>query len=198
MNSFSPYDEATPWEIRKQILDYQTTAYMSDIERAVYFGLPEGCRMRENAKILAPQNLKIGKNCWIGEGAILDASGYLTIGDNVTIGVDVLVWTHDSHQVNLSGENTRSNNHKIKRRPTTIGNNSYIVGPSVIMPGVTIGDKCIIAPMSVVYEDLPDGSIYRPYKQLITAHQNEKLLLDRIENLENELKEIKKKIIPNK
>lgn len=196
MENLSPYDETTPWEIRKQILDYQTTAYMSDIERAAYFGLPEGCRMRENAKIIAPQNLIMGRNCWIGEGAILDASGHLSIGDNVSIGLSVFVWTHDSHKVNITGENTKENSFKIKRKPTTIGDHCFIAGPSVIMPGVNIGHRCIVAPMSVVYEDLPDGSIYRPYKEFVTEHKNRHQLLDRIQGLENEIQELKKLLFP--
>ena len=61
--SRSCFSQETPWEIRKQILDYNATELMSDTERAAYFGLPEGCRMRERAKIISPDKLKIGKNC---------------------------------------------------------------------------------------------------------------------------------------
>jgi acetyltransferase-like isoleucine patch superfamily enzyme len=161
----SQFSPETPWEIRKQILDYQATACMSDVERAAYFGLPKGCRMREGAKIISPQNLKIGEDCWIGEGAVLDASGGLEIGANTSIGLGVFLWTHDSHKNNIRGENTRDASHKIKRAPTKIGSNCFISGPTVVMPGVTVGDKCIIAPMSVVYEDLPDRTVYKPYRQ---------------------------------
>lgn len=162
----SVFLEETDWEIRQQILMYNATFSMSDKERAAFLGLPDGCRIRENAKIISQQNLTIGENCWIGEGAVLDASGGLTIGSNTSIGLNVMVWTHDSHRLNIKGKNTQEHNAGIIRKPTSIGSNCFIAGPSVIMPGVTIGDKCIIAPMSVVYEDLPDKTVYTPYKEM--------------------------------
>ena len=61
--------------LRKQILTYSMSSVMTDDERAKLLGLPKGCRIRENAKILCPENFRCGEYVWIGEGAILDASG---------------------------------------------------------------------------------------------------------------------------
>ena len=190
----SYFDIDTPWEIREQILKYNATFSMSDVERAKFLGLPKGCRIRENAKIISQDKLKLGENCWIGEGAILDASGGLEIGSNTSIGLYVMIWTHDSHRLNIRGKNTREHNSGIIRKKTKIGNNCFIAGHSVIMPGVTIGNKCIIAPMSVVYEDLPDKTIYQPYKEFFLM---KKELLEKdiiIKELQKELNEIKKKL----
>ncbi len=74
-------DKNTDPALRDQILKYQMSQVMTDRERAALLGLPEGCRIRENAKIICPENLKCGKDVWIGEGAIIDASGGLEIGD---------------------------------------------------------------------------------------------------------------------
>ena len=84
-------------KLREQILTYHISSVMTDDERAQLLGLPEGCRIRENAKIISPENFKCGKYVWIGEGAILDASGGLEIGDHTSIGLYVLVWTHSSY-----------------------------------------------------------------------------------------------------
>ena len=43
---------------------------------------------------------------------------------------------------------------------TTIGNGCFISGPSVILPGVTIGDKSIIGPFSTVNRNIPPRSIF--------------------------------------
>lgn len=180
----SHFLESTPWEIRQQILKYNATFSMSDAERAIFLGLPEGCRIRENAKILSQENLIIGKNCWIGESAILDASGGLTIGENTSIGLGVFVWTHDSHRLNIRGANTRDASHRITRKPTQIGSNCFIAGPSVVMPGVTIGNKCVISPMSVVYSDLEDGTIYKPYAEMLRYQVQIRELSERIAKLE--------------
>lgn len=179
--------QETPWLIRKQILDYHATQTMSDVERAKYFGLPAKCRMRENAKIISPENLILGENNWIGEGAILDASGGLEIGSNCQIGLGVYIWSHDSHRAAIKGINTKEHQNSIIRKPTKIGDNCFIAGPSVIMPGVTIGNKCIISPMSVVFEDLPDKTVYKPYKNMLDV-------LDSIKNKDIELQELRSEI----
>ena len=186
--------ETTSWEIREQILKYNATFSMSDLERAAFLGLPNGCRIRENAKIISQDKLVIGENCWIGEGAILDASGVLEIGNNTSVGLNVMIWTHDSHRLNIKGKNTQENNTGIIRKKTKIGSNCFIAGPSVIMPGVTIGDKCIIAPMSVVYEDLPDKTIFKPYREMYDLKNEIKEKNKIIEKLEHDINLIKKEI----
>ncbi len=190
----SNFASDTPFEIRKEILDYQATQSMSDTERAAYFGLPEGCRMRERAKIISPENLTIGKNCWIGEGAILDASGTLEIGSNTSIGLGVYLWTHDSHKLNIRGENTRDQSHRIRRSPTRVGSNCFIAGPSVVMPGVTISDKCIVAPMSVVYSDLPEKTTYKPYRQMYDLLKENEALACRVSSLESTCDRLSKEV----
>lgn len=191
------FSEQTPFEIRQQILDYHATECMSDVERAKYFGLPEGCRMRERAKIISPKTLKIGVNCWIGEGAILDAQGGLEIGDNTSIGLGVFVWTHDSMRLNIRGTNTREHSSKILRKATIIGSNCFIAGPSVIMPGVKIGSKCVVAPMSVVFNDLPDCTVYKPYREFLEFSREKAYLLQRVETLETRLLALEEKVRSN-
>ena len=43
--------------------------------------------------------------------------------------------------------------------PVKIGNNVWIGGNVVILPGVTIGDNCTIGAGSVVTKDIPASSI---------------------------------------
>lgn len=173
----------TPFDVRRQVLHAIASAAMSDVERAQFYGLPEGCRMREGAKIISPENLTMGENIWIGENAILDASGGLEIGSHTSIGLGVFLWTHDSHQMNLMGLNTAEGRDKIKRRPTKIGKNCFVAGPSVVMPGVTVGDGCVIAPLSLVKNDLKDGTVFTPYRDLLKLERRVKALEARLTNL---------------
>jgi len=145
-------------KLREQILTYHISSVMTDDERAQLLGLPEGCRIREHAKIISPENFKCGKYVWIGEGAILDASGGLEIGDHTSIGLYVLVWTHSSYLANITLDNTIGNP-LIERKPTKIGKGCFIAGHSVIYPGVTIGDRVVVLPMSVVTKDIPSNCI---------------------------------------
>lgn len=41
----------------------------------------------------------------------------------------------------------------------TIGDNVWIGGSCVVLPGVTIGSNCVIGAGSVVTKDIPDNSI---------------------------------------
>ncbi|MGV3661835.1 MAG: acyltransferase [Prosthecobacter sp.] len=169
--------------LRGQILGYSMTELMTDRERARFLGLPEGCRMRERAKILAPEKFQCGRNVWIGEGAVLDAQGGLTIGDETQIGLSVMVWSHSSHAQALAGE-TGSSRDKIVYKGTSIGSNCFIAGPSVILPGIKIGNGVLIPPMSVVREDLPDGTIFQDSSREV------KKLKQKVEMLEKKLAEV--------
>jgi len=148
-------DKETDKNLRNQILNYHISSIMTDRERAKLFGLPEGCRIRENAKIISIEKLKCGRNVYIGEGVILDASGGLTIGDNTQFSAYSLIYTHSSRDQAISGE-TEVSKEKIKRKPIKIGKNCYFGGPCIVYPGVTIGDRVTVLPMSVVTKDIND------------------------------------------
>ena len=182
-------DEKTDAVLRKQILTYHISGVLTDRERAKLFGLPEGCRIRENAKIISPENLECGNNVWIGEGAILDASGGLEIGNYTQVGLYVLIWTHTSVKQVMRSE-TGVHSRSIERNPTKIGNNCFIGGPSVIYPGVTIGDRVVVLPMSVVNKDVPDDSIVggSPIGKLKDLERKVEKLERKIEELEKNAK----------
>lgn len=148
-------DDERSRRLRPQILTDVVGQYLTDTERARLLGLPDTVRIRERAKIVSPENLRLGAHCWIGEGAVLDASGGLTVGEHTSIGLNVLVFTHSSWLANMMLEN-HSGSDLIERKPVTIGKGCFIGGNSVIMPGVTIGDFATVNPLSVVTRDVPE------------------------------------------
>ena len=165
--------------LRAQILERFAAELMTDVERARLYGLPEGCRMRERTKILAPEKLKCGKHVWIGEGAVLDAQGDLEIGDYTQIGGGVMIWTHSSHKQAILGETGRTREH-IDYKPTKIGSRVFIGGPSVVLPGVTIGDGAVIQPLSLVSRDILPSEAYGTALEM-------RLMAKRIDALEAKL-----------
>jgi len=142
--------------LRKDILRKLLALIMTDDERAGMLGLSKGSRIRETAKIIAPEKLICGEFVWIGENVVLDASGGLEIGSHTTFAVGALVWSHSSVLSNIMMDNA-IDNQWIVRKPTKIGSGCYIGGPSSIYPGVTIGNKVIVLPMSVVTNNFPDN-----------------------------------------
>lgn len=170
---------STDTALRAQILQYHAAELMTDQERAIFLGLPDGCRIRERAKILAPEKLVLGKNVWIGEGAILDAQGGLSIGDSCQIGLGVMVWSHSSHLQAIRGETTIGRE-SIVYKETRIGKNCFIGGPSVIAAGVTIGDGVIISPLTFIDRDVADG-------ERVSGPRSLKKLEKRLDALERRL-----------
>ena len=155
-DTFTLNDSERSARLRPEILRRLIGLVMTDDERAADLGLPEGCRVRESAKIISPDKLTCGKNVWVGENSIVDASGGLSVGDHTTIATGVFVWSHTSVLASLMGDN-QPGNQWIRRSATGIGRRTFIGGPSVIYPGVNIGDGVIVMPMSVVTADVPDN-----------------------------------------
>ncbi|OXM74432.1 MULTISPECIES: acyltransferase [Amycolatopsis] len=149
------FDDERSNRLRPRILTEVVGQYLNDSERARLFGLPDTTRIRERAKIIDPERLEIGEHCWIGEGAALDASGGLTIGEHTSIGVGTLVFTHSSWLANMMLDN-RPGSDLIERKPVRIGKGCFIGSMVVVMPGVTIGDFVTVQPMSLVAKDVPD------------------------------------------
>ncbi len=177
------FDPNTDSRLRNQILTYHVGELLTDVERARLLCLPEGCRIRERAKILCQEKLTLGKHVWIGEGAVLDAQGGLTIGDNTQIGLNVMVWSHSSHLQAIKGKTGSGTKEGILYSPTRIGSNCFIAGPSVIGPGVMIGNGVIITPLSFVDRDLKDGEVFSSQREL-------RLLSRRVEELEAVVKRL--------
>ena len=114
----------------------------------------------ENICIEAPFHCDYGWNIEVGENffanynlTILDVAK-VTIGKNVQIAPNVSIYTagHPIHP------DTRNTGYEYGI-PITIGDNVWIGGNVVILPGVNIGDNVVIGAGSVVTKDIPDHVI---------------------------------------
>jgi acetyltransferase-like isoleucine patch superfamily enzyme len=78
----------------------------------------------------------------------------VTIGDNCQLAPNVAIYTA-GHPVHPDSRNS-GYEYGIE---ITIGNNVWVGGNTVILPGVHIGDCCVIGAGSVVTKDIPAWSI---------------------------------------
>jgi acetyltransferase-like isoleucine patch superfamily enzyme len=179
------FDDERSNRLRPQILTELVGEYMNDAERAKLYGLPENTRIRQRAKIVSPENLVIGEHCWIGEGAVLDASGGLEIGEHTSIGLNTLVFTHSSWLANMTLQN-HSGSDLIERKPVKIGKGCFIGGLVVIMAGVTIGDFATVQPNSVVAKDVPPRSLVAGNPARVFQRYDEEYIASEVERVRAE------------
>ena len=118
---------------------------------------------------------------WLGRRSVVEsfccinnAVGDVIIGDHTRIGIHctiigpVCIGSH----VNLAqGITVTALNHNfeditqridqqgITTKPIVIGDDVWIGANSVILPGVTIGNHCVVAAGAVVTKDVPDNTI---------------------------------------
>ena len=119
----------------------------------------------------------------------------ITLGDNVHITSEVRFITHDGGVLPLRREIPDLE----ITEPIVVGNNVFIGVRSIIMPGVHIGDRCIIAAGSVVTKDVPPNQVWGgvPAKFIKTTDdyleklQKESLHLGHLKG-EKKAKELKK------
>ncbi|MDC2826184.1 sugar O-acetyltransferase [Rodentibacter pneumotropicus] len=97
-------------------------------------------------------NIKVGKNFFANYHCVMLDNGGITIGDDVMFAPNVSLYTvgHplDAELRNIGWE---------QAKPIIIGNNVWVGGNVVILPGVTIGDNVVIGAGSVVSKDLPNN-----------------------------------------
>ena len=79
----------------------------------------------------------------------------ISLGDNVYVTAGVQFITHDGGTLILRKEVPDLE----WTAPISVGNDVYFGVRALILPGVTIGNRCIIAAASVVTKDVPDNSV---------------------------------------
>jgi acetyltransferase-like isoleucine patch superfamily enzyme len=84
---------------------------------------------------------------------ILDCA-IITIGDRVKFGPNVSVFAA-THPTDVQARRTGEDYSK----GVTIGNDCWIGGHTVILPGVTIGDGVTVGASAVVTKDIPSYSV---------------------------------------
>jgi len=110
------------------------------------------------ANLLRKKGIRIGNGSDISANVFWGSEPYLiTLGNHVRVARNVTFITHDGGMWVLRNLNKLENADKFG--PITIKDNVHIGMNVTIMPGVTIGNNCIIGCNAVVTKDIPDNSI---------------------------------------
>lgn len=98
-------------------------------------------------------NIHCGENVYFNTNCVVLDVCKISIGSNVFFGPAVQIYTA-SHPTDAIIRKTLEFG-----KPISIGDDSWIGGGAIILPGVNIGKRCIVGAGSVVTKDIPDDSI---------------------------------------
>lgn len=99
-------------------------------------------------------NVEIGENFYANVNCVILDEATVRFGDNVFIAPNCGFYTA-GHPFDVEQRNRGLE----YARPITVGNNVWIGAQVCVLPGVTIGDNCVIGAGSVVNRDIPAGSL---------------------------------------
>ncbi|MGB0748641.1 MAG: sugar O-acetyltransferase [Magnetospiraceae bacterium] len=141
LRRFNEADPEDPENIRQHLADllghHGERAWIEPPFRCVYGG-----------NIYLQDRVYMNFDC-----VILDAAA-VRVGTKTLFGPGVHIYTTE-HPVDPAGRSAGRHS----ATPVTIGENAWIGGGSIILPGVTIGDDAVIGAGSVVTKDIEPGVV---------------------------------------
>lgn len=163
-------DDGSNFNIQDQVQLQQVHPYEQEIRILGNSKVDINKFSRIRCSILAQYggNLKIGENTFINQGTEIRCDNSITIGDYTIISYDVNIFDTNTHSTNWmerreaiiqSPIHTLVGEPRPSSKPVIIGNNCWIGKRAVIMKGVTIGDKSIIALGAIVTSSVPEECV---------------------------------------
>jgi len=136
--------------------------------------------------------LRIGNNVVIGHRSSFIVGREITIGDNVLIGNDVTLFDSPGHPTDPALRLAGSPALPEDVRPIHVESNVWVGSGSIIYPGVTLGEGCVVARGSVVMSSVSPyvvvaGSPARQIRRLRSIQDS----IDKHLDAEQEIGEIK-------
>ena len=117
----------------------------------------ESCGKKVNIEKNAVFSAKVSLGSRSGIGINARINGRCVIGDDVMMGTDCVIITrshrHDRTDIPMMDQGFE------EERPVFVGNDVWLGDRVIILPGVHIGDGCIIGAGSVVTRDIPPYSV---------------------------------------
>lgn len=140
------------WVVDK--IDYAVTDHIkpwTDLRR------PTNCIIHPSVSFRCAENIELGANIRIQPYCVVWASpgSRIRIGENSGLGPQTMIYS-SNHQYSADRP---YHEQPWTEKDVTIGRDCWIGGGSVILPGVTIGDRSVVAAGSVVTKDVPAGSV---------------------------------------
>lgn len=114
--------------------------------------------------------------------------------ENCRISIGVTFITHDGGTWAFRNDNEKYK-HVIKYGKIEVGEYSFVGARTTILPGVTIGNHCVIGAGSLVNKDIPSGTVYAgvPAKYICTTEEYAEKCLNQMPENFDEMAYLKNK-----
>jgi len=129
-------------EERRRILDELLASY------------GEGCEIRPPLHVDYGSNITIGARTFVNCGLVALDVAAITIGEDVQIGPNVQLLT-PTHPVEPEARRAKWE----AAQPIVIGDNVWLGGGAIVLPGVMISADTVVGAGAVVTRDLPAGVV---------------------------------------
>ena len=111
-----------------------------------------GTTIRSDFRCDYGYQISIGAYCFVNWGGVFLDVGRITIGDHVQLGPNVQLLTA-THPLEPGPRREGWEGSE----PISIGDNAWLGGGAIVLPGVTIGADTVVGAGAVVTRDLPAG-----------------------------------------
>jgi maltose O-acetyltransferase len=158
---YSPGDpelQAAQAAAKRWLVRYNAALAHSPAERHVL--LSEGLGTIGEGVVVRPPffvdygfNIRLGSHVFLNYNCVILDVAPVSIGDDTQIGPAVQIYAADHPRDNEARRNGLQ-----LGRPVTIGEQVWIGGGAIILPGVTVGNSAIVGAGAVVNADVPQGA----------------------------------------
>jgi maltose O-acetyltransferase len=114
----------------------------------------EGSEIRPPLQCDYGYQIHIGKRTYINFGAVLLDVAAIIIGDDVQVGPNIQLLT-PTHPLDQGLRRAKYE----AAKPIKIGNNVWLGGGVIVLPGVSIGENTIVGAGAVVTKNLPENVV---------------------------------------
>jgi maltose O-acetyltransferase len=144
---------------KRLLAEYNTTTdaeteLRSELLRSLFGDVGEDCWIEPPFFCDYGTNLVVGERFYANTGCVVLDCARVEIGDRVLFGpgVQLLGATHPL-DAELRAEGLEY------AEPITIGDDAWLGGGVIVLPGITIGERAIVGAGSVVTHDVPAGAV---------------------------------------
>lgn len=140
------------------------------VERKNQIKLGDNVQLSGWLTVLYGGRITIGDYTLIGNNTVVEAFDQVEIGAYTMISSEVLIMDNNNHSIYAQDRlidtlgakdfnKVRINNTNCVHKSIKIGNHVWIGRRSIILKGVTIGDRSIVAAGTIVTKDIPSNTI---------------------------------------